>query len=107
VNGYDAYSRRLLAVALAVDPPSYHAAMLVLRECVRRHQRLPQTVVIDGGAEFAGLYFETLLAGYECTKKTRPGAQPRRVGLRGLRHHRGISSIIRGSIRTCPTTPRD
>ena len=51
----DAFSRRLLAVALLFDPPSYRSCMLVLRECVRRHQRLPQTVVVDGGAEFAGV----------------------------------------------------
>jgi transposase InsO family protein len=73
----DAYSRRLLAVALTFDRPSYRSCMLVVRECVRRHQRLPQTVVVDGGAEFAGVYFETLLARYACAKKTRPGAQPR------------------------------
>lgn len=73
----DAFSRRLLAVYLAFDPPSYRACMMALRECVRRHGRLPQSVVVDGGAEFAGVYFETLLARYECTKKTRPGAQPR------------------------------
>jgi hypothetical protein len=51
--------------------------MMVLRECVHRYRRLPQTVVVDGGSEFAVVYFETLLARYECTKKTRPGAQPR------------------------------
>lgn len=73
----DAWSRRLLAVALCFDRPSYRSCMLVLRECVRRHHRLPQTVVVDGGAEFAGVYFETLLARYACAKKTRPGAQPR------------------------------
>lgn len=73
----DAWSRRLLAVALLFDHPSYRSCMLVLRECVRRHQRLPQTVVVDGGAEFAGVYFETLLARYGCAKKTRPGSQPR------------------------------
>lgn len=73
----DAFSRRLLAVYLGFDPPSYRNCMMVLRECVRRHSRLPQTVVVDGGAEFAGVYFETLLARYECTKKTRPSAQPR------------------------------
>jgi hypothetical protein len=72
----DAFSRRLLAVCLTFDRPSYRSCMLVLRECVRRHQRLPQTVVVDGGAEFAGVYFETLLARYGCTKKTRPGASP-------------------------------
>src|SRR5207247_1926116 len=60
----DAFSRRLLAFALGFDPPSYRACMLVLRGCVRRHQRLPQTVVVDGGAEFESVYFETLLARY-------------------------------------------
>jgi transposase InsO family protein len=29
------------------------------------------------GAEFRSTYFESLLARYYCTKKTRPGAQPR------------------------------
>lgn len=73
----DAFSRRLLAVALAFDPPSYRACMIVLRECVRRHNRLPQIVVVDGGKEFDSVYFETLLARYECTKKTRPPAKAR------------------------------
>jgi transposase InsO family protein len=73
----DAFSRRLLAVYLTFDPPSYRCCMMVLRECVRRHGRLPQIVVVDGGREFGSIYFETLLARYECTKKTRPAAQPR------------------------------
>ena len=73
----DAFSRRLLAFALTFDPPSYRSCLLVLRACVRRHGRFPQTVVVDGGAEFGSTYFETLLARYECTKKTRPGAEPR------------------------------
>ena len=73
----DAYSRRLPAVYLTFDPPSYRSCMMVMRECVRRFGRLPQTVVVDGGLEFSGIYFETLLARYECTKKTRPPAQSR------------------------------
>jgi hypothetical protein len=51
--------------------------MMILRECVRRNGRLPQIVVIDGGAEFQSTYFETLLARYECIKKTRPPAKAR------------------------------
>ncbi len=73
----DAYSRRLPAIYLTFDPPSYRSCMMVIRECVRRTGRLPQTVVVDGGLEFSGVYFETLLARYECTKKTRPPAQSR------------------------------
>jgi putative transposase len=73
----DAFSRRILAVYVTFDPPSYRSCLMVMRECVRRHARLPQIVVVDNGAEFRSTYFETLLARYECTKKTRPPATPR------------------------------
>jgi putative transposase len=73
----DAFSRRVLAFSLCFDPPSYRSCMMVLRECVRRHGRLPQILVVDGGQEFESIYFETLLARYECTKKSRPPAKPR------------------------------
>ena len=73
----DAYSRRILAFHLTFDPPSYRSCMAVIRECVRRHSRLPDTIVVDGGKEFASVYFETLLAIYGCTKKTRPATKAR------------------------------
>lgn len=73
----DAFSRRVLSMYLSFDSPSYRSCMMILRDCVRRHGRLPQIVVIDGGAEFRSTYFETLLARYEVTKKTRPPAQAR------------------------------
>jgi transposase InsO family protein len=73
----DAFSRRILAFYLTFDPPSYRSCMMVLRECVRRHSRLPQIVVVDGGREFQSTYFETLLARYEIVKKTRPPAKAR------------------------------
>ena len=73
----DAFSRRLLAIFLTFDPPSYRSCMMVLRECVRRHGRFPQSLVVDGGKEFGSVYFDTLLARFECTKKTRPPAKAR------------------------------
>lgn len=73
----DTYSRRILAVYLCFDPPSYRSCMMVMRECVRRHGRLPDTIVVDGAKEFMSVYFERLLAAYSCTKKTRPAAKPR------------------------------
>jgi putative transposase len=73
----DAYSRRILAFILSYDPPSYRTDMLLLRELVRRHQRLPQTIVVDGGKDFASTYFQTLLAYFACTLKQRPPAEPR------------------------------
>lgn len=73
----DAFSRRLLVVYLSYECPSYRTCMMLLRECVRRWSRLPQTLVVDGGKEFISTYFEALLARYECIKKTRPPAQAR------------------------------
>ncbi len=73
----DAFSRRILAFDLGFDPSSYRSCMMILRECVRRHGRLPQIIVVDGGKEFQSIYFEQLLAQYECTKKVRPPAQAR------------------------------
>jgi putative transposase len=73
----DAFSRRLLAAYLTYDPPSYRSCMMILRECVSRYGRLPQTIVVDGGPDFQSTYFETLLTYYGAEKKTRPGAKPR------------------------------
>lgn len=73
----DAYSRRLLAVLLLYDPPSYRTNMMILRECVRRHQRFPETLIVDGGKDFHSLYFDALLAAQECTKRIRPGGKAR------------------------------
>jgi transposase InsO family protein len=73
----DAFSRRILAFYLTFDAPSYRSCMMALRECVRRFSRLPQILVVDGGREFESTYFETLLARYECIKKTRPPAKAR------------------------------
>jgi transposase InsO family protein len=73
----DAYSRRIVAIHLTFDPPSYRSNMMVIRDCVRRTGRLPQTIVVDGGGDFHGIYFETLAAAFVITIKTRPGAEPR------------------------------
>ncbi len=73
----DQYSRRTLAYSLIFDPPSYRSCLLVLRACVFRHRRLPQMILGDGGPEFDSVYYESVLARYQCTKKTRPPSSPR------------------------------
>lgn len=73
----DAFSRRLLAVYMTFDEPSYRSCMMILRECVHRYHRFPELVVVDWGPEFESIYFETLLARYECSKASRPKAKPR------------------------------
>ncbi|HWD93694.1 MAG TPA: Mu transposase C-terminal domain-containing protein [Verrucomicrobiae bacterium] len=71
------YSRRTLAWCLTYDEPSYRTLMLLIRDCVRRHNRLPNCLVIDGGPEFRGTYFESLCALYEVTLRRRPPAAGR------------------------------
>ncbi len=73
----DAFSRRFVGIYLTYDPPSYRSCMMVLRDCVRRHGRFPQIIVVDNGAEFHSIYFEALLARYECIKKHRPAHKAR------------------------------
>ncbi|WP_263419977.1 Mu transposase C-terminal domain-containing protein [Tolypothrix sp. PCC 7601] len=73
----DAFSRRIFAIYLTFDPPSYRSCMMVLRICVQRFGRFPETLVMDNGVEFGSIYFETLLAAFSCTKKQRPSASPR------------------------------
>jgi putative transposase len=73
----DAYSRRILACYVTYDPPSYRSVMTAFRECVKRHQRLPQECFVDRGPEFGSVYFETLLTRHFVTKKDRPASQPR------------------------------
>ncbi|BAT53461.1 Integrase catalytic region [Nostoc sp. NIES-3756] len=73
----DAYSRRIIAAYMTFDSPSYRSNMMILKMCVQRYGRLPQIIVVDGGADFGGTYFETLLAYFRVTKKERPAAKAR------------------------------
>lgn len=73
----DAFTRMILAWVVMFEEPSYRSCMMVIRECVRRHGRIPKYIVVDRGSEFEGEYFETLLACFESHKKTRPGSKPR------------------------------
>ncbi|MEA2575448.1 MAG: putative transposase [Chloroflexia bacterium] len=68
----DSYSRRILAIYCSYDRPSYRSCMMVLRECLHRHGRLPQTVISDQGKEFENLYWYRLLSRYEIEWKVRP-----------------------------------
>lgn len=73
----DANTRRILACYVTFDPPSYRSVMMAFRECVKRHQRLPQECFVDRGPEFGSVYFETLLTRYFVTKKDRLASHPR------------------------------
>ena len=71
------HPRRIAAYHLTFDPPSYRSCLAVLRLCVKRYGRLPPAITVDGGPEFASVYFEQLLALYRVRKHQRPAAEPR------------------------------
>lgn len=73
----DAFTRVILAFFLTFDPPSYRSCMAVIRDAVRRHGRIPKTIVVDQGSDFESLYFEALLARIGSHKKSRPAAKGR------------------------------
>lgn len=73
----DSFTRMILAFYLSFDPPSWKSGLCVLRECVRRHQRVPRRLVVDAGSDFQSEYFEQLLARLHCDKVERPKGDAR------------------------------
>lgn len=73
----DANTRRVVAYYLSFDEPSYRSCMMVLRDCVRRHNRVHQIIVCDQGSEFNSIYWEQLLAMVRTTKKERRAGKPK------------------------------
>ena len=73
----DAWSRRVVAMYLTFDPPSYHSVMMVIRDMVRRFERLPEFIVVDNGRDFMSLAFETFLQAMGVHLRFRPAGQPR------------------------------
>lgn len=70
-------SRRGLGFYLSYDPPSYRSVLMVMRDCVRRYGRLPDSIVVDGGKEFQGTWFTVTCALYHVTVIYRPKSKPR------------------------------
>lgn len=73
----DANTRRILAVYLTFDPPSYRSCMMILRICVQRFGRFPEWIVVDNAPEFKSTYFDTLIARFGANKKHRPKDVPK------------------------------
>lgn len=67
----------VLAISVSFRSPSRRSCACIMRDCVRRHGRLPENIVVDHGSEFESVYFEALLARYGVTKHERPPGDPR------------------------------
>jgi putative transposase len=50
---------------------------MVVRDCVRRHGRLPEIVIVDGGSDFRSNHFFVMLATLKVVRCERPPEDPR------------------------------
>jgi putative transposase len=73
----DSCTRRVLAYYLTYDPPSYRSLLGVTRECVRKHGRLPENVIVDRGSDLKSVFFEKLWARFQRNVIKRPPTMPR------------------------------
>jgi putative transposase len=73
----DSCTRRVLAYYLTYDPPSYRSLLGVTRECVRKHGRLPENVIVDRGTDLQSTFFDNLWARFKRNVMKRPPTKPR------------------------------
>ena len=72
-----ARTRRIVGIYLTFDPPSYVSVMMVLRDMVRRFNRLPEFVVLDNGADFLSNALASFLQTMQVNIRRRPAGRPR------------------------------
>ncbi|WP_028884898.1 integrase catalytic domain-containing protein [Teredinibacter turnerae] len=70
----------VLAFSVSFSSPSKKSCAKVMRDCVRRHGRLPKGIIVDRGPEFKSVYFSALLAHSKIEPILRPTAHSRYGG---------------------------
>lgn len=74
VDGNTTHPRALI---LSYDPPSTRTVLMVLRDYVRRHRRLPRILVVDNGKEFHSRELEHFCKIYGIDLRYRSPGMPR------------------------------
>jgi putative transposase len=73
----DVCTKSILAFWLSLRPPSRRSCALIIRQCLRNHGRLPETIIVDRGADFRSNYFSALMAHCSVHLMLRPAGHPR------------------------------
>lgn len=73
----DAFSGEVLAIWLSFADPSKKSCTMVIRDCVRRHGRLPEMIIVDGGSDFRSKHFFVMLSTLKVVRCERPPEDPR------------------------------
>src|SRR5690606_12697756 len=73
----DCHTKSILAFWLTLRPPSRRSCALIMRQCLRTHNRLPEGVIVDRGADFRSNYFSALMSHCRINLILRPAGHPR------------------------------
>jgi len=73
----DGCTTQTRAFYLSYDPPSARSVLMALRDYVRRNNRLPRIIVVDGGKEFRSRELEWFCRRYGIDLRHRPAGMPR------------------------------
>lgn len=75
--GMDASSRKVLGLYTSYAAPSALSDMMVLRDIVRKHGRMPYMIVVDNGSDYHSKNFARVNELYNCKIRYRPAGEPR------------------------------
>lgn len=87
--GIDGHTTHPRAFVISYDPPSAKVVLMLLRDYVRRHQRLPRVMVVDNGKEFHSHELKQFCLIYGIEIRYRPPGMPRG----GAMVERGLGAI--------------
>jgi putative transposase len=73
----DLATSSVLAFCVSFKAPSRVSVARVMRECVRKHGKLPREIIVDRGPDFRSVYFSALLAHSEVELILRPASHSR------------------------------
>jgi len=94
----DAFSRRCLALYLTFDAPSYRSCMMILRDCVRRHSRLPRSSSSMAGrsskAHISRRFWPATSAPRKCVPRRKPGSVQSANGSSALRTASSFTTCV-------------
>ena len=73
----DCATDAVLSVWISFRAPSRRSCALVIRQCLRRHGLLPESIIVDQGSDFRSVFFSTLLAHCGIDLRFRPSGFPK------------------------------
>lgn len=122
----DLATNDVLAWYFSLHPPSRVSCSMVIRDCIRRHNKVPAVIITDGGAEFRSDHFYGMLRSLGMQLRRRPadasryGSEVERIfgefkeerldmlpgNIKCISHDRSVSSS-HSPYKTAALTPED